>query len=258
MILCIDVGNSNITYGLYKDKELVCAFRAGTKEITCDEILKQDFLMGINQHGIHENDLECAIVDSVVPVIDGLLLKLFEYLKIDYYFVTSNSPLGVTIDIDNPQELGSDILVGAFSAANKYMLPLLVVDMGTATTIALINEKKEIKGCIIYPGLLSSYNNLIKDTSKLVRANVAMPVNVLGKNTIESMQSGMVYGTSCAVNGMINMIKEEYGLNNVNIIITGGISSFMHQYITDSIYDENLILDGLYEIYNLVVKNKGW
>ena len=258
MIVCIDVGNSNITYGVYKDNSLLFSFRNDTKEITCDDILMEYFTIGINQYGVRERDIECAVIDSVVPEIDGLLKKVLDDLNIEYYFVEYNSPLGINIDLDDPSEIGSDLLVGAFQAAEKYHLPLIVVDMGTATTLVYVDEKKNFKGGVIYPGLISSFNNLFKDASKLNRITMGMPENVVGSNTTDCIRSGMVNGSACAVNGLIEMIKNEYNLSQVTIVITGGIASFMHTYINNSIYDENLLLDGLFNVYNRIIKNKGW
>lgn len=254
MLLCVDVGNSNITFGIYKDKELIETFRMETKEITSLNQLSEQFSIITNTYSYLLNDFDYVIIDSVVPRIDIILEKFFIKNHLNYMFIDYNSPIGIDIKIDNPSELGSDLLVGAYQAYNKYGGPCLVVDMGTATTLFLINKNREFLGGVIYPGVLSSFGNLLKDTSKLNMKGIDAPSNVIGRNTNDCLQSGMLYGSSEAINGLINLIKSESGIDDFKIIITGGIASFLHPYINNSIYDENLLLDGLCSIYESFIK----
>lgn len=254
MLLCIDVGNSNITFGIYKDKVLIDSFRMETKEITSLNQLSEQFSIISNSYSYVLKDFEFIIVDSVVPRIDAILEKYFIKNQLNYKFIDYNSMIGINIKIDNPSELGSDLLVGAYQAYNKYGGPCLVVDMGTATTLFLLNESADFLGGVIYPGVLSSFGNLIKDTSKLNMKGIEAVSNVIGKNTNDCMQSGMLYGSSEAINGLVSLIKAESGIDNFKVIITGGIASFLHPYINNSIYDENLLLDGLCNIYESFVK----
>lgn len=254
MILCIDVGNSNITYGLYKNDILVNTFRMETKEIKSVESLEEQFNFVSLNYRFLINEIKYVIIDSVVPRIDPIIFEFFKEKNIDSKFIDASSQIDIDIQIDNPSELGSDLLVGAYQAIYKYGGPCIVIDMGTATTLALVSDKKEFLGGIIYPGVLSSFNNLVKDTSKLTMASVEAPPSVIGKNTVECLQSGMLYASSEAVNGLVRMMIEESEMKDVKIIITGGIASFLHPYIKNSIYDENLLLDGLYNIYKNYIR----
>ncbi len=257
MLLCIDVGNTNITYGFYKNDELYCTFRNDTKEIINLNDLEDNFLMGINNYNIHKNEIEFAIICSVVPRIDNLLVEMFKDLIIEKYFVTYESPLDIDICLTDPTELGSDLLIGAYQTLNKYGGPAIIVDMGTASTVVVVSEKREFLGGQVLPGIITSYNNLFKDAALLVNTNIAIPETVIGKNTKECIQSGMVYGSSSMINGLVNLIKDELNNPSIKVIMTGGIASFICPYVNDCIYDDNLILDGLLDIYNKIVK-KGW
>ena len=256
MIICVDAGNTNITYGIYKNDELYCTFRSETKEITSRQKMLDDFLGGLNQYMLDPKDIEYAIISSVVPSIDATFEYVFSKLEIFYKFIDYNSNIGVDIKIDDPSELGSDLLVAAYQVINKYPLPSIIIDMGTATTIFAIDEKSALIGGMIYPGLISSYNNLVKDTSKLVKTNLSIPENVISKSTVSCMQSGMFYGTSSMINEVVRLMKDELNTQDVTVVITGGVASFMHPYINDSIYDENLILDGLKSIYMKYIKKE--
>lgn len=249
MLLCIDVGNSNITFGMYKDGHLIYTFRMETKEIQTIDQLDEQFAFVCNNYSFKMEEIETIVIASVVPRIDVIFENYFKENNINYKFVDYSTSIGIDIKINNPSELGSDLLVGAYQAVYKYGAPCIVVDMGTATTLSLVSSNKDFLGGVIYPGVLSSFNNLVKDTSKLTNVNVETPASVIGKSTTECLQSGMLYASSEAVNGLIKLIKEESGINDIKVIITGGIASFLHPYINSSIYDENLLLDGLYNIY---------
>ncbi len=254
MLLCVDVGNSNITFGIYKEKELLYTFRMETKEIKELSLIQEQFDIVSSTYGFKLNEIHYVMVDSVVPRLDCLLETFFNEYHLPFTFVNYMSPIGIDIKIDNPSELGSDLLVGAYQACNKYGGPCIVVDMGTANTVILVSERNEFLGGAIYPGVLSSFNNLVKDASLLTMASVKAPSSVIGKSTSECLQSGMLYASSEAVNGLVKLIEEECEISNMKVIITGGIASFLHPYINNSIYDENLLLDGLCNIYINFIK----
>lgn len=254
MLLCIDVGNTNITLGVYYDNKLLCIFRMETKEITVAKKMYDDLVVGLNQYNLMIKDITYAIVDSVVDRIDDLLKIFFSKIGVNYYFVDANTNLGITIELENKNEVGSDILVGLYQASIVYSVPVIVVDMGTATTIILLSEKKVLVGGAIAPGAIASLNNLIKDTSKLSKPRINVPNNAIGKNTIECLQSGIFFGTVCEVNGLVDMMKEESGYVDIKIVVTGGIAALLHPYIKNAIYDENLLIDGLNNIYHNVLK----
>lgn len=254
MLICVDAGNTNITFGIYKNNELVCTFRSDTKETTSVDKLIDDFNIGLNEYGLIAYDMEFAMIASVVDRIDDILKEFCKKINVEYYFINYLSPLGLTNKLENIEETGADLLVGAYQASKKYVLPLVVVDMGTATTLLVVSEKKEILGGAILPGVMSSYDNLFKNASKLAKLNVGIPSNVISKNTMECMRSGMVYGTSQSINGMIELMKDELNVSNLNVVITGGIASFIYPFINGAIYDDNLIIEGLKDIYEDIGK----
>ena len=256
MILCVDVGNSNITFGMYKESNLIYSFRMETKEIKTVDQMEEQFNFVLNSYSFKLKEIEVAVIASVVPRIDNIFKEYFEINNVNYNFIDYLTQIGIDIQIDNPSELGSDLLVGAYQAAYKYGAPCIVVDMGTANTLSLVGANKEFIGGVIYPGVLSSFNNLVKDTSKLTTVSVEAPASVIGKNTVECLQSGMLYASSEAVNGLIKLMIEESDIKDAKVILTGGIASFLHPYIDSSIYDENLMLDGLFNIYMNYIRNQ--
>ena len=146
--------------------------------------------------------------------------------------------------LEDETELGSDILVGVLSAMEKYKEPLIVIDLGTAISMAAVNEKKEMLGGIIMPGMTTSYKALFNKAAKLSDVEIAIPKNIIGKNTKESLQSGMTYGFASLLDGMIRKVKKEMG--EAKVIITGGNAlDIMHLFEEKIIYDENLLLEGL-------------
>ena len=149
--------------------------------------------------------------------------------------------------------MGADILVGAVGAVNKYQAPVITIDMGTAITICYVNSNKELLGGIILPGIKTSFNALFKKASKLEEVGIEKPKSVVGRDTVSSIQSGMVYGMASTIDGLIRKVKEENG--DAKVIITGGESRFILNVLEENvIYDENLLLDGLKVMYYKNVK----
>ena len=249
MIICVDVGNSSINFGIYKENELICTFKSSTKEVTSFNKLKEEFSIALNEYGLLQYDMEFMMISSVVERLNVLLKKLSEELKIECYFINYNSPLGIGINFNNKEEVPSDLLVGCYQAASKYQLPLVVVDIGTATTIMMVNGRKEIDGGLIYPGVISSYKHLYNDTAVVGKVSQVLPKRVIGKSIIECLQNAMLYGSMNAINGMVEMLREEAGYEYMNVIVTGGLSNYLSPFIDGAITDENLILDGLNDIY---------
>ena len=249
MIICVDVGNTIICLGLYENDKFLKSYRVSTNPSeTSDEYgIKMTQLLSFDN--IKKIDIEGVIIGSVVPRIDPILEKMFvNYFNINPLFVAPGVKSGISIKIENPKELGADLLVGAVGAVNKYKLPLMVIDMGTATTFVYVNEKKELLGGVICAGMKTSYNSLFANTSKLEEVKLAKPTDILGKNTISCLQNGMVYGTSSMIDGIISKFHKAYG--EFNVVLTGGDAKVISGYLDeDVIIDEDLLLDGLYMIY---------
>ena len=254
MLICVDVGNTTIAIGIfclkqekYQLQDTMCI---ETKvERTMDEY-GHIFLENIRHLNLSINDVKGIIISSVVPYLDFILEESFvKYFHIQPHFVNVDMPLEMNICIDHPKQLGADLLVGAYMALKKYQVPLIVVDMGTATTFVAVDRNKNILGVIIYPGVVESFRNLISSTSLLESAKIKAPKHIIGKNTEESLQSGMIYASSSVVDGTIKKMKEEMKEENVQIILTGGVAKYIAPYCNNVIYDEHLLLEGLKEIY---------
>lgn len=245
MLLCIDIGNTNIVFGVYKNDQKICDFRLETKpKQTYDEYgLKVIDIM--EKLGVRTFDIEDAIIASVVPQIDSTIeMVCIKYLGVNPIFVGPGIKTGLKIRTDNPKELGADILVGCVSAYYKYGGPIIVIDMGTATTLFVVDKDKVIIGGIIMPGLKISFSTLFEKTSKLEEVRINVPKSIIGTDTISCIQSGMIYGTSSQIDGLIDKIKDEVG--GAKVILTGGIGGIIKPHLKNSVYYEpDLILEGL-------------
>jgi len=253
MLICFDIGNTNIVFGVYDRGVLLNSFRLKTDpNISYDEYgVKIYNVLQINN--IKPSEITGAIISSVVPMMDPIIEQVIvKYFKVKPLFVGPGIKSGINIKIDDPRQLGADLLVGAVAAVNKYRAPAIIIDMGTATTITAVNSKNEFIGGIILPGVITATASLIKSTAKLEEARLEKPKHILGKNTVNSIQSGMVYGTSAMLDGLIRKVKAEIG--EAIVILTGGIASVFKDFLEEKvIYDENLLLDGLQILYK---KNK--
>ncbi|MDD2258308.1 MAG: type III pantothenate kinase [Bacilli bacterium] len=254
MILAIDIGNSNIVVGVYNDK-LKSKYRMQTLlNETADgygiriyNLLKHD--------GYQSTDFEGIIIASVVPVLDYTFTRLcLKYFHQEPMFVMPGTKSGIKIKIDNPKQLGADLLVAAVAGAEKYSLPLIIIDMGTAITISVIDKEKSFVGGVIYPGLSTSFNSLTKNTAKLEEVRIEKINTLIGKDTVSSIQSGMLYGTAAMLDGMINKIKKSYP--EAVVILTGGHSRILKEYMEEKVtLDNDLVLDGLRIVYKKNKKN---
>jgi type III pantothenate kinase len=254
MILAIDVGNSNIVIGYIQNDEIIQVARISTDtKKTEDEyavILKQltDF------YQIDASEIEGAIISSVVPPVTSILKEAVRRLtNLTAIVVGSGIKTGLNIAIDNPAQLGSDLVADGVAAVAFYKTPVIVFDMGTATTISVIGHNASYLGGVIIPGLRLSLNALSSHASQLPAVPVEAPKSCIGANTIECMKSGSIFGTASMVDGMIGRIEEELG-ESASVVATGGLASCIVPHCKRNIvYDENLLLRGLNIIYH---KNK--
>lgn len=254
MLFCIDIGNTNIVIGIYQNEKLIESFRLQTDIYQTVDEYGIKISQVISTLNIKKEDAEGIIVASVVPQLDKTIERAFEkYLGKKAIFVGPGIKSGINIKLDNPKQLGADILVGAVGAVNKYQAPVITIDMGTAITICYVNSNKELLGGIILPGIKTSFNALFKKASKLEEVGIEKPKSIVGRDTVSSIQSGMVYGMASTIDGLIRKVKEENG--DAKVIITGGESRFILNVLEENvIYDENLLLDGLKVMYYKNVK----
>lgn len=251
MILTLDVGNTNMTGGVFKDDEIVATFRMTTKiPRTSDEYGMVLFNL-LNQNQIKPEEIEDAIICSVVPdVMHSLASAMIKYLDIKPIIVGPDIETGLRIDLPNPRQVGADRIVDAVAAYELYGGPVLVMDYGTATTYDLVNDDGVFVGGITAPGIAISAKALWEDAAKLPKIEIAKPEHVIGNDTISSMQSGLVYGQIGQAEYLIRKVKEESGLENIKVIATGGLGRIISE-STDAIdiYDANLTLKGIYLVY---------
>ena len=251
MLLVIDIGNTNTNIGIY-DKDNLLKVYAVSSDImkTSDEygILISSLL---NENNI-KNKINSAIISSVVPILqDTIKRAIVEYLDIEPYKVSYKSILPVKISIDEPKEMGADRIANASAAVNKYKLPVIVIDIGTATTFDIIDENKNFVGGIIAPGPKIQAKALSQFTSKLPKLNIEAPKNAIGKSTIDAMLSGIVTGHKKMIEGMIEECEKELN-KKATVVATGGFSKILLDNIQKEIKtDKNLTLKGLKIIWEL-------
>ena len=252
MILVIDVGNTNMTLGVYEGKNLRATFRIMTKmPRTSDEygVLITELL---KNRGINPSELEGSIVASVVPdVMHALMGALVRYTKTKPMKVGPGMKTGIRIITEDPRAIGADRIVDAVAAYEKYGGPVLVLDFGTATTYDLITQKGEFAAGITAPGIRISSEALWTQAAKLPNIEIRKPKSILAQETISSMQAGLVYGQIGQTEYIISKVKEESRIPNIKVVATGGLGRLIADE-TESIdvYDSYLTLDGLRIIYD--------
>ena len=245
MILCFDIGNTNIVVGLVDDKKIVATYRF----VTDSSLTEDDYYLKISP--AVKGDISGAIISCVVPALDKVIERMLnKYFHVKPIFVGPGIKSGIKLKIANPKELGSDLLCDAVGAASIVGYPSVIVDLGTATKFIVVNEKKEYLGGAIAPGMKGSLMSLIASAAKLNQTPLDKPESVIGNDTVTCIQSGMVFGMAAMIDGMVGRIKEELGIDNINVILTGGLSVLVKDIIkTKVIYEPNVLLYGLIQIY---------
>ncbi len=250
MLLVIDVGNTNTVLGVYDGEILVDHWRIGTeREKTADEwgILFRDLFMFDR---IDIKDFDGMIISSVVPpVLDMLQRMADKYFHVEPLIVGAEIETGMSILYENPSEVGADRIVNAVAAFERYKRCLIVVDFGTATTFDYVTSKGEYLGGAIAPGIGIASEALVVRTSKLPRVEIVRPKRVIGKNTVQSMQSGIFYGYVGLVDEIVRRMKKETK-SNPKVIATGGLANLIAaESGTIEEVNEFLTLEGLKIIY---------
>lgn len=251
MILVIDVGNTNMTLGVFREKELLCTFRMMTKTPRTSDEYGVMITQLLKNRGIETAELEGSIVASVVPdVMHSLMGSLIKYTGTRPVNVGPGIKTGIRIITEDPRDIGADRIVDAVAAFEKYGGPVLVLDFGTATTYDLITEKGEFAAGITAPGIRISSEALWTQAAKLPNIEIRKPKSILAQETISSMQAGLVYGQIGQTEYIIRKVREESGLANLKVVATGGLGRLIADE-TDAIqiYDSSLTLEGLRMIY---------
>lgn len=250
MILAIDMGNTNIVIGAIDETSIYFSERIVTShtESALEYAIKIKNLLEI--YKLPTEGFEGAILSSVVPPLNATLSsavnKIFGFRP---KLVGAGMKTGLNIMMDNPKTVGSDMIVDAVAAIQDYPCPLVIIDMGTATTFSVIDHSQNYIGTIIFPGLKVSLDSLSSKAAQLPSISLDIPRKVIGKNTIDCMRSGIMYGNAGMIDGIIDRIEAELG-EPVTIIATGGFSRFLTPLCKHTIiYDESLLLKGLLNLY---------
>jgi len=251
MLLVIDAGNTNITFGVYDKEELITTFRLMTQTPrTSDEF--GVLIMGLlKNYNITKEQITGTIIASVVPnIMHSLLGSVTRYLNARPLVVGPGVKTGIKIVTENPREIGSDRIVDAVAAYEIYGGPVLVMDFGTATTYDLVTEDGCFSAGITAPGIRISAKALWEDTAKLPEIEIKKPASILAQETITSMQAGLMYGQIGQTEYIVKQVIKETGYDNLKVIATGGLGRLISDE-TDVIdyYDSQLTLKGLRIIY---------
>ncbi len=257
MILTIDVGNTNVVMGCVEDDRIVCRSRmaTNTNDLSSDYALKMR--QSLEFEGLDFRSIDGAILSSVVPQLNLVIKTAVKKLTgLDCIVVGAGIKTGMNVKIDDPGTLAGDLITGAVGAAALYKPPLIVVDMGTATTVVAIDRDGAYIGGAIVPGVKLSYSALASGTSLLPNISIEAPQRCIGTNTVDCMKSGAVFGTAAMIDGMIDRMEAE--LNEpVTVVATGGLSGCIIPYCRRKIeHEPDLLLKGLAILYQKNTKHK--
>ncbi len=253
MILCIDVGNTNIKYGVFDGDRLVVSFRVATDLKRTSDQYGTALIDMFAVKGISPEDISGVIVSSVVPPLNYTITHMCAgYLGVEPLVVGSGLKTGHNLRVDDAREVGADRIVNDVAAIKKYGAPLIVIDFGTATTFNVVNEQKEFIGGAVAPGMRGSMDSLVSGTAKLPRVEIETPKSVIGKNTVTNLQAGLVFGFAGLVDYIVKKIKKEMKCPEMKVVATGGFSEIIAGEISciDHV-DKLLTLQGLKILYDL-------
>ena len=250
MIIAVDIGNSNIVIGGIQDEHILFEARLRTDPTKTSDEYSIDLKMIFDIHHIRLEQIEGSIIASVVPqVLNSIKTALWKLTGKTSLVVGPGVKTGLNIKLENPNQTGADLVVGCVAAMRIYQPPLIVVDMGTATTIEVVDESGSFIGGCICPGVRISLDALTQRTALLPGLQLDQPKRAIGRNTVDCMRSGVMLGAACMIDGMIARMEEELGCKTT-VIATGGIARFIVPLCRSDIhYEKNLLLKGLAHIY---------
>ena len=260
MILAIDIGNTNIVVGCIDSKQTYFIERLSTVRTKTELEYAVDLKTVLDLYHIKRIDIEGCIISSVVPQItNAVKLAAEKVLKKEPMVLGPGVKTGLNILMDNPGQLGADLVANAVAGIHEYSLPLagiagypvplILIDMGTASTVSVVDEKKHYVGGMIFPGMGVSLDALTARASQLSGISIEAPKRIIGKNTIECMKSGVIYSNAAALDGIVDRIEEELG-QKITVVATGGLARKIIPHCKREILlDEDLLLKGLLIIY---------
>lgn len=252
MILAIDVGNTNIVLGAFDGEEILFQERLSTRQTATDLEYAAGIKTALDMHGIGRTECTEAIISSVVPSVTDVLRRAVEKcVGARVMVVGPGMKTGLRIMIDNPAQLGSDLVVDAVAGAAEYPLPLIIIDMGTATTLSVIDRNRNYLGGTIQTGVAVSADALASRTALLQKISFDAPKKIIGTNTVDCMKSGLMYANAYALDGMIAHMERELG-EPCTVVATGGLAHVVIPLCERRgiILDDDLLLKGLRILYN--------
>ena len=250
MILAIDIGNSSVMLGGFRSEEPEFVANIATDVNKTADEYASIILSVLSLHGIGRLEIKGCMVSSVVPPLNSVIKKAVELLyHVTPRFVGPGVKTGINIHCDTPSSVGSDLICACVAAHHIYGSPSLIVDMGTATKMTVVNSKGAFVGVSIIPGVLMGLNALAENTAQLPKVSLDAPSSVIGKNTVDCIKSGVVFGNASLIDGMIDRINAEMG-EELPVYATGGLAPSVVPFCKHEIkLDGNLILKGLYILY---------
>ena len=250
MILTVDIGNSNIVIGGVEDEQIVFESRIRTDATKTSDEYCMDLKILLDVQKVDPMTVEGSIIASVVPqVLNSFQTAIMKLTGKASLVVGPGLKTGLNIKIENPAQTGADLVVGCVAALREHKPPMIVVDMGTATTVVVLDETGALIGGSISPGVKISMDALTDRTALLPGLQLDQPKRAIGRNTIDCMRSGIMLGTACMLDGLVERMEEELGAKTT-VIATGGIARFVIPMCkTQMIYDKDLIIKGLATLY---------
>ena len=254
MLLAIDIGNTNLVIGCFRDDKILFKARIATDRTRTSDQYGVEIKNMLEAYGVDRTDIKDCIISSVVPpVFNSVRTGVIKIIGKQPMVVGPGLKTGLNIHVDVPSQVGSDRIVIAVAALAEYKAPLLLLDLGTATTIEAVEPENVYMGGVIIPGVRVSLDALTSRAAQLPGISLDQPKQVIGKNTVDCMRSGMMYGTAAMIDGLIERMEEELG-HRCTLIATGGLAQFITPLCKrEIILEKDLLLKGLNIIYQ---KNK--
>ena len=254
MLLAIDIGNTNIVIGVIEDDVIRFEARIATDQVRTSDQYGVEIKNVLEAYGVSKDEIEDCIISSVVPpVFNSVKTGVIKVIGKQPMVVGPGLKTGLNINVDVPSQVGSDRIVIAVAALAEYKPPLILMDLGTATTIEVVEPGNMYLGGVIFPGVKISLDALTSRTAQLPGISLDKPKNIIGRNTVDCMRSGMMYGTAAMIDGIVERIEEELG-HKSTLIATGGLAQFITPLCKrEIILERDLLLKGLNIIYK---KNK--
>ena len=256
MLLTTDIGNSNITLGVFDGDDLIISSRLATQRERTEDQYAVELLNIFSLNKTDPKSVDGAIISSVVPELNKAITSAVKSVTgCDALVLGPGVKTGLNIVTDSHSQVGADLVASSVGAISKYELPCFVIDLGTATKIILIDENATFRGCTISAGVKISLNALASKTSQLPAISLKTPEKAIGTNTVDCMFSGTVLGTAAMLDGLCERMEKEFGKPIKTTVATGGLSrEIVKSCYRDIIYDKNLLLDGLKTIYYKNIK----